>query len=281
MIEFTDLIKSLKDLLNFKNLLDIFRHPELHAKEIPLLLSILSIFTLAIIIYYYISTYRKVGSTSTAEEQLRKNSILFGVSVGLMVVFLYIPTIYLMSSNSCLQCHKKTGNHDAYLEQVHLSVDCRDCHIKIGYSGRIESFFKLTSKIARINFSGTGNQNDTCCVSSANCLSCHSSILYETRISKYIKVSHREIFSMFLDCSECHSFKIEKLPSEPLRIMKKCGYCHDGVKAQNDCGYCHTPVGNPPKFKEDLSDFPKTTIKGPNPVIEDKEPSPSVNVKDF
>lgn len=280
MKEFNDIIKSLKDLLNIENIVDIFRHPELHAKEIPLLLAILSIFTLTIIIYYYISTYKKTIPVSTAEENIRKNSIFLGVSIGLTLVFIYIPTIYLMSSKSCLQCHKKTGNHDPYLEQAHSDIECGYCHIKIGYAGKVESFFKLTSKIAKVNFSGMKNLNDIFCVSSANCLSCHSNILYETRISKYIKVSHREIFSMFLDCSECHSFKIEKLPSEQVRIMKKCGFCHNGVKAQNHCAYCHTPIGNPSKFKEDLSEFPKNTIKGTDPIIENKEPSPSVNVED-
>lgn len=267
--------------VDFSNIVDIFKNPEFHAKEIPLLLSILSIFTLAVIIYYYITIYRKHKKETPKEEKLRKNAMLLGFSVGLAIVFLYVPTLYFMSARSCLQCHQKTGNHFPLLEQAHSNVDCRECHIKPGLTGSLDGMFKLTSKIMKINLGRNYDLSLSCCISSQSCLNCHRYVLHETATVRYTKVSHREIFSMFRDCTSCHCFKTERQTLKPLEIMEKCSKCHDGISAKNNCNVCHTLIGKPSKNLPDLSNFPKTTISGEVPIYEGQEPSPSVNVKDF
>lgn len=281
MNKINQLLKTFKEVLNFSNLVDIFKHPEFHAREIPVLLAIFSLFTLAIIIYYYLVVYKQEEKLAPTPASLRKYAYLFAASVGLTILFLYIPVQYFMSARSCLQCHKSLGNHNPYLESVHINVDCKDCHLNPVFLNRMENLLNLTKKIATLNFSRNPKLTETCCVSSLNCLQCHRYVLYETVTSKYIRVSHREIFSKFKNCLDCHNFRLEKLPSEELIVMGKCGSCHDGISVKNSCDFCHTILSSPSKFKPDLLDYPKVTEQGENPVKEGKEPTPAVNIKEF
>lgn len=275
------LLEQVKKLFDLQNLIDIFKHPEFHAREIPLLMALISILTLAIVIFYYISLLRKIKVVPEEEKSFRQSAYYFALFLGITLAALYLPAFYLISARSCLQCHSAHGNHNSVLEEAHKSVDCRNCHLKMGFPGKIESFFGLMDKIASINFAGRPPSEFSCCVSSANCLSCHKYVLYETVNSRYIRVSHREIFSLYRNCLTCHDFSQESYPYFSLLRMQKCLHCHDGAKARANCNNCHTPVGSPSKIKPDLSDYPKVTIKGAIPVNENKEPTPSVNVKQF
>jgi hypothetical protein len=274
-------LKQIPELFDFQKLVDIFRHPEFHAREIPLLLALVSICTLTLVVFYYLSLLRKLEHIPEEEKSFRKSAYYFALFIGLTLLALYIPTVYLSSARSCLQCHSKYDNHDYLLETAHQNVDCRDCHLKMGISGRLESFFALMGKVTLINFTNRPPARFSCCVSSNNCLACHRYVLYETVNSNYIKVSHRELFSMYKDCLTCHDFSQEKNPYFSLLIMKKCQQCHDGVRVSAKCETCHSLVGSPSKIKPNLSDYPKVTIKGENPVDENAEPSPTVNVTQF
>jgi|GEM_PF-6200086 len=274
-------LKQIKELLDLQNLIDIFKHPEFHAREIPLLIALISILTLTIVVFYYISLLRKIKVFSEEEKSFRKSAYYFAFFLGITLAALYLPTLYLISARSCLQCHAAHGNHNSVLEEAHKTADCRDCHLKAGVAGRIESFFGLMGKIAGINFTGRSPSDFSCCVSSSNCLSCHKYVLYETVNSHYIRVSHRELFSMYRNCLTCHDFNQEKYPYFSLLRMQKCLQCHDGARARAECNNCHTPLGNPSKIKPDLSDYPKVTIKGDVPVNEDAEPTPTVNINQF
>lgn len=271
------LFQEFKVILNWNLLKDIFKHPEAHTKELPIILSILSLITLSVIIYYYLTVIRKYQVEEPYELSLRKNGIYFAVSFAMTIVFLYVPLLYISSSRSCLNCHQHEGIHDIALEQPHKDVPCENCHIKRGYIGRFDAFFKLTSKIISYDVLQQRNFSNTCCISSENCLSCHYNILQETINSHFTRVSHREIIEKFNDCKVCHSFK-KGMPKSPLYIMQACGECHNGIEVSSTCETCHVPFGKLEKSMPNLENYPKVTEKGPPPVIEGKEPTPSVNL---
>jgi hypothetical protein len=277
MKQILNLLENFKIIFDWNLLKDIFKHPEAHTKELPIILSILSLITLSIIIYYYITVIRKYRVDEPYEVSLRKNGIYFAVSFAITIVFLYVPLLYISSSRSCLNCHKPEGLHTTLLEQAHRNVPCESCHLKRGYVGRLEAFFKLTSKIISYDVLQERDFSNTCCISPANCLGCHYNVLQETVNSHFIQVSHREILEKFTDCSICHVFNKGK-PKSSLTVMQICGECHNGIEVSSRCETCHIPFGKIEDIKRDLEDYPKVTEKGPPPVTEGIEPTPSVNL---
>lgn len=280
-MKFSEIFKQLKSILKLDTLIDVFKRPELHAREIPFVLGTVSIVMLIIIAYFYVFFYRRVKIERKPDEVRKKSGFLAIAFLIAATASFYVPGAYFTSKRSCLQCHQQKGNHSFVMEQYHLSIDCRECHLKPGTTGRLEGLFQLTSKVLSLNVTGMESDSFRLNASPANCVRCHRNVLYETVISNYIRISHREIYTELKDCLVCHHFQIEKRRFVELEKMGRCRNCHDGKKAKSDCSFCHTIGGEPSKIRPDLSDYPKVTIKGEAPVKTGEEPSPAVNIKDF
>lgn len=280
-MKFSEFAKQIRSILELESLIEIFKRPELHAREIPFLLAAVSLVMLVIIAYFYAFFYRRLKIERNPVEFRKKSALLAVVFLVAATACFYVPGVYFTSKRSCLQCHQKKGNHSFVMEQHHLSTDCRECHLKPGITGRLEGLFQLTSKVLKLNISGVKSAPYRLDASPENCARCHRSVLYETVISDYIRISHREIYSETKDCLSCHHFQMEKRKFLELETMGRCRNCHDGKKAQNECSFCHVIGGEPSRIKPDLSDYPKVTVKGENPVKAGEEPSPAVNIRDF
>ncbi len=274
------IISEIVRVLNPDVIKDILRNPEAHARELPVLLALLSILTLSIIIYYYIRVLRKTLVATPTEENIKKLSLYAAAAFAASIVMLYVPAAYVASSSSCLKCHNKEGNHYYPLDEIHQKVDCGECHTEKGFYGRMTSTLRLSNKIFALNVSKNIRIENSAPVSERNCIICHSDILDETINNGYIRVSHREIIEKFNRCKDCHVF--DTLFAEfntPTSVMEKCSRCHDGLRTSSDCQLCHTPFGRGKKYPPDLNDYPKVFDSTVSPVLDSTEPVPAINIQ--
>lgn len=267
--------------ISLERILEIISHPELHSRELPLIMALITFLVLAVIIFFYLTYLRRYSARMPVEIKLRQAVVYFGASVVVFLIFLIVPALYLTSNRSCLNCHTEKGIHREDMEYYHRIIDCEQCHALPGISGRLATYFRLTGKIFNLSITGGQLSTFSCCVPPEVCLKCHQKISVNSAVNNRIKISHKEFLDVIPDCTSCHVF--EKSAARlitPLAVMARCGKCHNTVNAPAACGYCHTPYGKTPVFRPLLDDYPKVTVKEENPVIiEGKEPTPVINIE--
>lgn len=59
-MKFSEFAKQIRSILELESLIEIFKRPELHAREIPFLLAAVSLVMLVIIAYFYAFFYRRL-----------------------------------------------------------------------------------------------------------------------------------------------------------------------------------------------------------------------------
>lgn len=249
--------------------MEIILHPELHSKELPILLSAVVILILILVLTTIIIYQRQEPLKISHEEKLRVALVWFISSLVIFFISSSVPILYLTSKENCFRCHKK-DSHIKEFEIAHQNIPCISCHSKEGLIGRIDNFFKVAGKIYKI----VSNKpvEKTFCISYNNCLSCHSDIVSSTVVRNRIIVRHKEIINEGQPCTNCHPATVRgRRIATSQRIMANCGRCHNERSASAKCVLCHTPFGSPPRFPPDLSNFPKVSISGENPLIESTE----------
>lgn len=265
-----------------ERMLEIISHPELHARELPLIMALVTFVVLAIIIFFYLTYQRKYSASLPTDIKLRSAVVYLAASLIVFILFMIVPLLYLTSNRSCLNCHTEKGIHREDMEYYHRVIDCEQCHTLPGISGKLATYFKLTGKIFNLSITGSRLTPYSCCVPPEVCSNCHEKALNSTLVNQRIKISHKEFISVIPDCSTCHVFQKSAVRLvSPLSVMSRCGECHDNKTAPAACGYCHTPYGNTPAFRPLLDDYPKVTVKEEGvPVLEGKEPTPVINIED-
>lgn len=268
-----NLFKYLKTIwttiFNPETILEIILHPELHKRELPVLLSATVMLILVLVLTIIIIYQRQRPVEIAPEERLRLALIGLISSMIIFIITSSVPTLYLISKENCARCHQKE-KHLAEFEIVHRNIPCASCHTQGGLIGDIDNYFKVAGKI--YNVISNEPVKKYFYISNENCLKCHFKITSSLSIRNRIIVRHKEIIDTGQPCVSCHPATDEgKRLMTSQRIMAACGKCHNEKTASAKCNICHTPLGNPPLGQPDLSNFPRVTITGENPLIESTE----------
>jgi hypothetical protein len=138
------------------------------------------------------------------------------------------------------------GEWEAWRAGPHKEVGCESCHIGPGVLGYL---FFLTDASVGLYETITGDYPDpiTSNVPRRECLACHEETNKKTLTVGGIKVSHKEMFSAGLRCTNCHAAtghpaKSNVFFQQATPQMESCAQrdCHNGKDAPNGCGTCHT-----------------------------------------
>jgi len=243
-----------------KHISNVIMQPELHMREIPILigLGILLIFIFLVLIAI-IFVHPSGSSTQQVEERQLKASIRRRYMAGTIVGFLAIASLgltmtYASKSEFCAGCHEMRAAHKSFEESVHKEVACLSCHQEPGISGVfVEKLQLVEMVIAKSGVVGSVSEGP---VSNAVCLRCHKSILSEIKTKRIVRMKHEEPIEAGFKCLDCH-FSGNLFHSDKRRVLDKFGMslcvgCHNQKKASAECGTCHLSSGEiPASIKRD------------------------------
>lgn len=150
-------------------------------------------------------------------------------------------------------CHFGNTEVVSALETGH--ADCIDCH----EGGPVSGAAARTRMVISYTLSAEETSAPTT-VDPAHCLDCHDDVAQSTVETKSgLRVSHREVLSSGLTCSDCHSRVGHGEPGSLLQgVMDRCVVCHDGATASRACDTCHlggSPLAQPRTVDSSASSF--------------------------
>lgn len=249
-----------------KHILNVIKQPELHMREIPILVGLGILLVFIVLVVVAIIFVRPVEKPANRLEEkqlrarLRRNYIAILLFGSLAILFFGLTISYTSRAGFCAGCHEM---NKAYLEaqkSVHRKVSCLTCHQQPGISGVFIEKLRLGEMlIAKTELFGglTSTQ-----VSNEACLRCHKGILSWTEQGKSIKMKHKEPLEAGYDCIDCH-FTRPVLHVDKKKLdtfgMSRCVDCHNQKKASAECGVCHQPAAVPQK-RASRSEYPMANV---------------------
>ncbi len=255
---------------SFKNFINhmqaIIRQPELHMKEIPILIGL--IILLVFIILTFIAIFFMKPSTKKAEPiereklvpKLKKLYIAIGVFSILTIVSIGFVLSYTARPGFCLSCHEMKEAYNKSPDVVHKGVGCLSCHQGPGIANMFIERLELAEMV--ITKSGVAGNVISPQVSNEACLTCHADIVKAVVVHGTIKVKHKEPLEAGYRCTECHFskglFHVEKRQLDNFG-MSRCVDCHNQTKAKADCKVCHTNQGGYVQILN-RNDYPKVNL---------------------
>lgn len=146
----------------------------------------------------------------------------------------------------CQYCHMVHGEWEAWQTGPHKEVSCESCHIGPGVLGYL--FFLTDASVGLYEtIAGDYPNPITTHVPRRECLACHEETNEKTLTVGGIKISHKELFTAGLRCTNCHAAtghpaKSNVFLQQATPQMESCAQraCHNGKDAPNECGTCHT-----------------------------------------
>lgn len=246
--------------------INVIRQPELHMREIPILigLGILLVFILLVLAAIIFVRPAERPNNRVEEKILRRALrrsyfaiIFFGVftiiTIGLSMSYASKPTF-------CAGCHEMQAAYQASQASLHKRVACSACHQEPGMSGVfIEKLRLIEMLIAKTQIVGAVTSAK---VANESCLRCHKGVLRGVKESQALKIKHKEPLEAGYSCTDCHYSKpVLHVSKRKLDMfgMSRCVECHNQKRASADCSVCHT-LGNSTVSKERRSSYPVARI---------------------
>jgi hypothetical protein len=261
-------LKKIEKVFYIKQLIEIFKEPSLHQREITLIIGI-GVLLLFILIIIFALLFVKPVEPSEKEIIKREKKvskwgsyILLAFLVILLLVAGSISFIYSNKSSFCISCHSKQILIKAWQKSSHKKVNCRRCHQQPGLIGIFDFQVRLVEMMAKkyINF----GQSLDLKVTNQPCLGCHKKILTRMGISRGIKIRHKEPVREGYLCLDCHSNKAivhGREQSLAKGIKAICSSCHERNEIKADCSTCHINSGG--KKRVELAKYPKVNLPEP------------------
>ncbi len=182
--------------------------------------------------------------------------------VAVIVLTVIAAEWYMGRTQTCIQCHKKSGHVAALAESTHEQVACLSCHRPPGLTGVVRQWFDYarwlyvygaTKQVPR--------PEGRTIVENGSCLRCHQAVLKGTSVFNGIRVRHSDFLEEGATCEECHNAVAH--PQAVLRAneptMDTCLRCHDGKTASYECDTCHSKDA---AANSDISRYPKIALAG-------------------
>ncbi len=256
----TTLWRLIVDLFSREKLTDILRHPELHPREVPLLLGISVLILLVLVVVvalFFITTTDRPKPLRSV--RLRRSLAWFFALLLITLASGGVALAYFSSDHACASCHAFAVSHESWLARTHDDISCRRCHQDPGISGVVSQRLQMAVKVGAIYAQSPIGTFP--CVRSSRCLECHDDIVEQTIARNRLHIRHAEPVAAGYACTDCHPGRRignRRLERE-YRPMALCADCHDGAEADAACDTCHSatsPSGPPP----DLSEYGKITV---------------------
>lgn len=240
-------------------MVDAVRQPELHMREIPVLigLGILVVFIVLVVIAIFFVHPSEKPLRHVEEKKLRRSiriRYLAGTFAGLLAIgTLGSAMFYSSKQEFCASCHEMQTALKNAGKTIHKMVACASCHQEPGISGVfIEKLQLAEMAIAKSEMVGEVSEGP---ISNEACLRCHGEVLLRVRAKRIVKMKHKEPIEAGFRCLDCHSsktlFHVEKQKLDNFG-MSRCVDCHNQTKASAECATCHLSVGEiPTSIKRD------------------------------
>jgi len=236
---------GINELIN--RIIEVVRQPELHMREVPILIGLAILLTFIIFILIAIIFVRpgKREERPLEEEELRasiRRRYIAALVVSIpVIVSLGVTSNYSTKPGFCVTCHEMRTAHKESLKSVHKGVSCVSCHqepgaagLFIGKLGLIEMAISKSKVIGGVSSSHVTNEA---------CLKCHSETLKSVKMLGTIRVKHKEPVEAGFKCTDCHYskrlFHTGKRKLDDFG-MSRCVDCHNQKKASAECNVCHT-----------------------------------------
>ncbi|MBE0448647.1 MAG: NapC/NirT family cytochrome c [Actinobacteria bacterium] len=255
---------AIGELIN--RIIDAIRQPELHTREIPIIigLAILLVFIILVLIALIFVRPSDRPIRRVEEKQLKVNlksryialavvGLLFIASAGFAIAYTSKPEF-------CARCHEMHSAYKLSTKLVHKNIGCLSCHQEPGIFGVLTEKLRLIEMaVAKSKIIGnvTGGP-----VSNSVCLKCHKGILSAIETKRVVKMKHREPVEAGFKCLDCHFsknlFHVEKRRLDRFG-MSRCVNCHNQENASAECSTCHTGAGDIP-ISVNRDDYPMVNL---------------------
>ena len=230
-----------------KHITAVIKQPELHMREIPILigLGILAVFIFLILIAIIFVRPSKNKLKPLEAKELRRRvrkSYIVGLVLGVVAIgSLGVVMEFASRPEFCAGCHEMKQAYKASHASMHKNADCLSCHQEPGISGVfIEKFQLIEMVFAKSKVVGDVTSAQ---VTNEACLRCHKRILGSVEQVSTIRIKHKEPLEAGYSCTDCHfakrMFHIDKRKLDKLG-MSRCVDCHNQKKASAECPVCHT-----------------------------------------
>lgn len=250
------------------NLIDVVQRPELHMREIPILigLSIPLIFIVLILIAIFFVRPEDTKLRSITDEELKRSikrryivSIVLGV---LTITFFSFTMAYSSKPEFCAGCHAMKAAYEQSKKTTHKDVGCLSCHQGPGISGVLIEKLELAEVV--IAQTGIIGKVTSAPVSNEACLRCHKDVVTEITTVGTIRVKHKEPLEASYKCTDCH-FSGKTIHAKKRSLdkfgMSRCVDCHNNKRASAECYVCHTQ-GSRSKTHINQADYPMVGLPG-------------------
>lgn len=251
-----------------KHITSVIKQPELHMREIPIVigLAILIIFIFIILIAIIFVRPSKKKLKPIEEKKLRRSvrksyamAMLLGVAI---IGSLGLVTEFASRPEFCASCHEMKPSYKASLTSLHKHADCLSCHQEPGISGVfIEKLQLLEMVLAKSKVIGDVTSAQ---VTNEACLRCHKDAIGQVHRVGTIKIKHKEPLEAGYSCTDCHFAKNMFHTKNNRKLdkfgMSRCVDCHNQKKASAACPECHS-VGNGTTPSVVRSDYPTVHIQ--------------------
>lgn len=236
---------GINELIN--RITEVIRQPELHMREVPILIGLVILLTFIIFILIAIVFVRpgKKEVKPLEEKELRR-SIQRRYIAALVVSIPVLVSLGIMSNYSakpgfCAACHEMRSAYNESSKSVHKGASCVSCHQAPGAAGLFIGKLELIEMaISKSKIVGGVSSSQ---VTNEACLKCHSETLKSVKMLGTIKVKHKEPVEAGYKCTDCHYskrlFHTGKRKLDDFG-MSRCVNCHNQNKASAECDVCHT-----------------------------------------
>lgn len=207
------------------------------------------------------------------------------ITVVVCILLVYGITAKISESNfACRSCH--SNQYQRWAVSSHMKIDCKDCHIDPGLSGKLEAQINGIRNLFVTIIRGVNIQphEKPLPISTENCVGCHAAILHLTELGyddlpdnslkgQGLRINHRiHVEKYSIECVECHRGIVHRDPEKigkyrtnwPFMTMD-CGPCHDGkfserfqvevtsLEDKKKCTVCH-PYYEPPPSDDEVNE---------------------------
>lgn len=255
---------SISEFIN--RILKVIHQPELHMREIPILIGIAILLMFIMLVLIAVIFVRPGGNQSKPTDQkqtirsVRKRFIVLLAAGAFMIISSGIFMIYSSKPQFCAGCHEMRPAYNLSPKTSHKNIGCLSCHQEPGLTGIFIEKWQLAEMLtAKIGMAGDVMSGR---VADESCLRCHEDITKAVKTVGSIRIKHKEPVQAGYKCTDCHfskkTFHAAKRKLDKFG-MSRCVDCHNQKKASAECGVCHIQ-GNSVTKNVNRTDYPMVNL---------------------
>jgi hypothetical protein len=236
---------------SLKNIEEIIYQPDLHTRELLLLVcfAVVLIFIIVVVVALVQVRFRKnkqlqIFSKHLDKEQqskaIKRRYLVIVALTILVFVSAGTAVVYESKPGFCKSCHAMERANAGLGVSIHKNISCGSCHQEPGILGSLSQRLEYAEMLAE--YLGLFGKVSSSSVSNRACIRCHDAVSDKIITKGALRVEHKNLLKAGGNCLDCHN-EPRLFHSEINRLvdsdMTRCMSCHDNKKASADCRTCH------------------------------------------